>query len=231
MSRPVFLSAEWRHVVLVNYEVEPSLLLPFLPWGTELDSFAGKTYVSLVAFMFLRTRLLGVVPAVGHRDFEEVNLRFYVRRGDRRGVVFIKELVPKPLLAFIARRFYAENYVAVPMSHEVREGSSYRYVFGADALRVGSTGRLMSASEESLERFFTEHYWGYTRVAAGVTNEYEVKHPVWNLFEVSDFEMRCDAGALYGAPFGRVFAGAPASVFVADGSPVTVHWPSRLRGP
>src|SRR4051812_34316965 len=113
-AKATFLSADWRHLVLVNYEVDPALLGPFVPYGTELDFYDGKTYVSLVAFLFERTNILGWLPALFHRDFKEVNLRFYVRRrtpeGTRRGVVFIKELVPKPLLAWAARAFYGENY-------------------------------------------------------------------------------------------------------------------------
>src|SRR5579862_1976128 len=126
-SRP-FLTAEWRHLVILNYEVPPSSLLDLVPSGTELDSFEGRAFLSLVGFLFEKTRVLGV-PVPFHRRFEEVNLRFYVRRpggeGDRRGVVFVKEIVPRRAVAFLARALYGENYVALPMSHRIepeREG-------------------------------------------------------------------------------------------------------------
>src|SRR5580693_8286945 len=122
-SQRVFLSAEWRDLVMLNYEVEPSLLSRYVPPGTVLDLFQGRTYVSLVGFRFCHTKLLGCFPVPFHADFDEVNLRFYVRRKegseDRRGVVFIAEIVPKWAVAKIARLAYGENYVCLPMQHSV----------------------------------------------------------------------------------------------------------------
>src|SRR5471032_1969443 len=123
-SPPVFLTAEWRHLAMLNYEVDSKLLAPFVPHGTELDYWNGKTFVSVVGFLFQRTHVLGI-PIPFHRNFEEVNLRFYVRRkaddGGRRAVVFIKELVPRSAIAFVARKFYNENYIALPMSHWIEK--------------------------------------------------------------------------------------------------------------
>src|ERR1700733_8877671 len=117
-----FLSAEWRYLVMLNYEVDPALLSPDVPAGTNLDFYDGKTFVSVVGFMFLSTKVLGLsIPM--HRDFEEVNLRFYVYRkapdGLRRGVAFIKEIVPRRGIAAIARLRYNENYVGLPMKHRI----------------------------------------------------------------------------------------------------------------
>src|ERR1700734_3718519 len=119
----VFLSAEWRDLVMVNYEVDPKLLNDYVPPGTVLDSFDGRTYVSLVGFQFRRTSLFGALPVPFHRDFDEINLRFYVRHKegneDQRGVVFIAEIVPRWAIAKIARLAYGENYVCLPMKHRV----------------------------------------------------------------------------------------------------------------
>ena len=176
--------------------------------------------------------MMGGIPAFFHRDFEEVNLRFYVRRREggevRRGVVFIKEIVPKPLLAWTAWVFYSENYVCMPMSSEIREGSSYRYRFGMNELSVLTEPKPLPVSADSHERWITEHYWGYTRVGENRAYEYEVKHPVWNLFPVKSFELKADLPSLYGAEFAETLSRKPRSVFVADGSPVSVHWPRTL---
>src|ERR1700694_5344735 len=97
MSRnEIFLRAEWRNLAMLNYEVEPALLARFVPNGTELDRWNGKVFVSLVGFCFLKTEICRIsIPF--HRNFDEVNLRFYVRRREgneiRRGVVFIREIV------------------------------------------------------------------------------------------------------------------------------------------
>ncbi len=229
MSKPVFLSAHWRHLVLLNYEVDPEVLRPHLPMGTELDFRDGKTYFSLVAFLFEKTSLFGVIPAFFHRNFEEVNLRFYVQRteGDaiKRGVVFVKEVVPKPFLAWTAKTFYNENYVSMPMSNEIIEGSSYLYQWGDHSLGVKTDSKLIQADENSMERWITEHYWGYTKVSESKTFEYEVKHPVWSLYSVTDHSVDIDIKSLYGAEFQSAFDAGPSSAFLADGSEVSVHMP------
>ncbi|RYZ88826.1 MAG: DUF2071 domain-containing protein, partial [Proteobacteria bacterium] len=217
----------------LNYEIEPKILAPHLPYGTELDYLNGKTYVSLVAFMFYRTKALGLVPAFFHQTFEEINLRFYVIRkhGDeiRRGVVFIKEIVPKPILAYVARTFYHENYVAMKTKSRITEGTSYEYTWGENHLHVASTNEMIEALPNSPERWITEHYWGYTKISAGRTYEYQVKHPVWNLYGVRDHSLTGDMGSLYGQEFAQVFTAPPSSVFVADGSELTVHMPTLIR--
>src|SRR5436305_10870786 len=115
---PVFLTAAWHHLVMLNYEVPPALLASRVPAGTSLDFWNGKTYLSVVGFLFLQTKVLGI-PIPFHRDFEEVNLRFYLRREERRGVGFIKEIVPLRAIAAVARIVYNENYVALPMRHRI----------------------------------------------------------------------------------------------------------------
>src|SRR5882724_3365163 len=131
-TRTVFLSAEWRDLVMLNYEVDSRLLAKYVPPGTVLDSFLGKTYVSLVGFRFCRTKLFGMVAVPLHSNFDEVNLRFYVRRKEghenRRGVVFIAEMVPKRAIATMARLIYGENYVCLPMKHHICTRSEERRV-------------------------------------------------------------------------------------------------------
>src|SRR5882724_2631942 len=124
-----FLTAEWRLLAMLNYPVDAAILKPHVPPGTELDSFDGAFYISMVGFLFHRARVLGAaIP--GHQDFEEVNLRFYVRRhaadGWRRGVVFLKEIVPRYAIAAIARGLYNENYVSLPMRHQ-SDGNRVEY--------------------------------------------------------------------------------------------------------
>jgi uncharacterized protein YqjF (DUF2071 family) len=234
MAKPVFLSADWRHLCLLNYEVDPSILAPHIPFGTELDFLDGKTYLSLVAFMFYRTKAFGMIPALFHGTFEEINLRFYVLRKEggqiKRGVVFVKEIVSKPLLAWVARRFYSENYIAMPTGNLINPGKSYEYHWGQDRLKVKSNGQLSAVAKNSPERWITEHYWGYTKIGSDRTYEYEVKHPVWDLYAVESHELNANIGQLYGKEFESVFSTAPKSVFLADGSEVTVHVPTLIRG-
>ena len=236
----VFLTAEWRNLAMLNYEIEPSLLAPFVPAGTELDSWQGKTYVSIVAFLFLRTRVKGT-PIPFHQNFEEVNLRFYVRRlsheGWRRGVVFIKELVPRSAIAFIARRFYNENYVAVPMRHRLEgnpgelKSAAYFWRYGGqeNVLKLAVTGPAKPLAIGSAEEFITEHYWGYAAQSDGGCLEYEVQHPRWNVWKAKTAGFTGNAARLYGDDVALVLRHDPDSAFLADGSHVTVFKGRRIR--
>lgn len=234
--RPPFLTAQWRHLAILNYEVDPAPLSPRIPRGTELDLFAGRALVSTVGFLFLDTRLLGW-PVPFHRNFEEVNLRFYVRRraadGWRRGVVFVKELVPKRALAWVARAVYNENYVALPMRHRVESppggaggnvSAEYAWKFQGKwnrlSLRTQETAQSLVPGSE--EEFIVEHYWGYTGLRDGGTLEYRVEHPPWMVRRASEALLECDSAGLYGAAFAEGLSRAPRSAFLAEGSPVAV---------
>src|SRR6185436_143625 len=198
-----FLTAEWRSLAMLNYEVDPAVLKPHVPPGTELDSCQGVVYASMVGFLFLRTRVLGVaIP--GHQNFEEVNLRFYVRHkeadGWKRGVVFLKEIVPKRAVAVLARWLYNENYVAMPMAHRL-EGDRVEYswlnagTWSSLAVEIASEPAL--AASGSLEEFITEHYWGYTRQRDGSCLEYRVEHVPWRLWQTRRAQLSCDVANLY----------------------------------
>jgi uncharacterized protein YqjF (DUF2071 family) len=231
----VFLTAEWRDLAMVNYEIEPEALAGLVPRGTELDDFRGRTLVSLVGFRFLRTRVLGV-PVPFHRDFEELNLRFYVRRRSgeeiRRGVVFVQELVPKRAIAWVARTVYNENYVAVPMRHRItgeRDGGPRRVEYGWlqhgqwSHLRVESSAAPALPAPDSEAAFVTEHYWGYVRQRDGSTVEYRVEHPPWRVAHGGQVWLEGDLEALYGPRFAKCLSRSPVSAFLAEGSPVVVR--------
>lgn len=238
-TRRVFLSAEWRELVMLNYEVDPTLLKDFVPRGTEIDSFQGKTYVSLVGFRFLRTKLFGFLPIPFHTDFDEVNLRFYVRRREgeaiKRGVVFIREIVPKRAIAFVARVVYGENYTCHPMRHSVQtnaSGATAEYSWKSSSLwcRIGAqaSGAPILPSEASLEQFITEHYWGYAAQRSGDSIEYQVSHVPWRVWKCADATFEGDGAALYGHGMGMALRQPPDSAFIADGSAVQVMKGRRI---
>lgn len=237
-----FLTAEWRHLVMLNYRVAPELLEPYVPRGTVLDSWGGVTYASVVGFLFRRTRVLGI-PVPFHRHFEEVNLRFYVRRNEggevRRGVTFIREIVPRTAIATIARIAYNEPYVALPMRHrfgpvDAATGTYGRVEYGWksdanwNAVAVEPTGAGTPLVAGSLEEFITEHYWGYTAQRDGSTIEYRVEHPSWRVWQARTAALTGDHVRLYGASLAAAIAGPPDSAFLAEGSAISVSLPRRL---
>jgi uncharacterized protein len=238
-TKTVFLSAEWRDLVMLNYEVDPSILGKYVPSGTVLDSFHGKTYVSLVGFRFCRTKLFGSIAVPLHSDFDEVNLRFYVRRkeGDekRRGVVFIAEIVPKQGVATMARLIYGENYVCLPMKHRICTHGSQKtveYQWQVKKQWCHLTAQAMGAPElpleGSLEQFITEHYWGYSTQRSGGSLEYHVSHVPWKVWVSTAAGFEGDVSGLYGVALGRVLQCEPNSAFIADGSPVSVFKGRKL---
>lgn len=221
---------------MLNFAIDPKILQPLVPAETELDFHDGQTFVSVVGFLFLDTRLIGL-PIPLHRDFEEVNLRFYVRRKSssewRRGVVFVRELVPRRAIALVARTFYGEPYLALPMRHvlEHKEGrvfAEYQWRRGRrwETLAMTAAGEPQSAGHGSHEEFITEHYWGYTARRDG-SSEYRVEHPRWLLWQAATTKFDADVATLYGPQFVDALKAPPVSAFIADGSPIQVHQRER----
>ena len=237
-----FLTAEWRYLAFLNYEVDPVVLAPLVPAGTELDEREGRVFVSMVGFRFLKTRVCGV-PFPFHQNFDEVNLRFYVRRrlpgqeGWRRGTVFVHEIVPRWFIATTARLLYNEPYLACPMQHEVDHTDAalrteYRWRFAGrwNSLSVeaagGEPGPIVEGSEAD---FITDHFWGYNRQRNGSTMEYEVQHSRWRMWPARSHHFDCEVGALYGPGFVPFLSREPSSVFIAEGAPVSIRRGEHLR--
>ncbi len=229
-----FLTAKWHDLVMANYEVAPETLADLLPKGTTIDFHDGKCFVSLVAFMFLDTRVLGL-PIPFHINFEEVNLRFYVKRETtdetRRGVVFVKEIVPRFAIATVARVFYGEPYEAWRMSHTKTENDLSYAWWKADCvnqikIKTGENTGVPEANSHG--EFIIEHYWGYTKRGANRTDEYKVEHPKWELYAVENYEINCDFGRLYGERFSFLSDAKPHSILLAKGSPIAVYKGAKL---
>ena len=237
-----FLTAEWRYVAMLNYEIDPAVLHPHVPKGTELDSWNGKTLASMVGFLFQNTRVLGL-PIPLHRNFEEINLRFYVRRkaqdGWRRGVVFVNEIVPRPAIALVARWLYNENYVALPTGNVICraadgtrmiESVKYYWTFQkrAQFFELITRGAPIDFIDGSQEEFIAQHYWGYSSQRKGGTVEYRVEHPPWRIWQAASARLDCDVENLYGRQFVKVLAAQPSSAFLAEGSAVSVSRGVRM---
>jgi len=237
----VFLTAELHHLLMVSYVAEPEILAPLVPKGTELDDWNGKNLLSLVALSFGTIRLKGI-PIPLYRDFAEINLRLYVRakapEGWRRGVVFVREVVPRRAIAFVARWLYNENFVTCPtrsrLDHDPGSGrysALYSWQHREEWLTVGAeyAGEPAGPGTASAEEFIVEHYWGYATRRDGSTVAYRIAHPPWRVWPATGFSAEGDFAGFYGAQFGAAFAGQPSSVLVAEGSPVVDH-PAAVLG-
>jgi uncharacterized protein len=234
----IFLTAEWRYLAMLNYEVEPPQLTALVPAGTELDLWNGKAFVSLVGFRFLKTRVFGIAFPF-HCNFDEVNLRFYVRRRAgpeiRRGVVFVREIVPRRAIAIVARTFYGERYLALPMKHSIEsndKGLAVEYgwkVSGSwNSIRLATRGDSALPADGSAEQFITEHYWGDAATRDGGCVEYQVRHPQWKVWKTREAGFEGNMQELYGKELNNELQRPPDSAFLAEGSAVSVHRGTRL---
>lgn len=228
-----FLKANWTNLVLINYEIDAKILEKYIPKGTEIDSWNGKNYVSLVGFMFENVKLLGLkIPF--HTHFEEVNLRFYVKRLEnnewKRGVVFIKEIVPKFAISFVANTIYKEHYETLPMTHCITKKSKtidYAYEWKSknkwNTILIEAEKKAIEIEKNSEAEFITEHYFGYTKINENKTFEYEVKHPRWEQYNIKQFSINVDFESNYGTAFSFLKNKKPSSVFLAKGSEISVE--------
>ena len=224
---------------MANYVIDPLLLKPYLPVKTELDLYEGSCFVSLIGFMFEQTTVRGIrIPF--HINFEEVNLRFYVRFKEngiwKRGAVFIKEIVPKRAITFVANTLYNEKYITLPMKHHYRAGDN-EISLGYHWKYQGVWNKLEAVTEKepvimqpgSKEEFIAEHYWGYSRYNALTTIEYGVEHVPWRVHAVKNYTISCDFEKLYGGAFGFMNDQIPDSVFMAKGSPISILSKRKIK--
>lgn len=238
MKNNTFLTAFWHNLIFANYEIDPQILQKYLPYKTELDLFEGKCFVSVVGFDFKETAVLGVKFPF-HINFEEINLRFYVRFKDgntwKRGAVFIKEIVPKFMITFIANTLYKENY-ATHATRKFLQTTDNQMVLRYEWLNKSRWNYLEVTAENqkndiiphSEAEFITEHYWGYARSKENLTMEYEVVHPKWQIQEVVNYKIEADFVDLYGSEFSFLENAKPSSVFLADGSQVSILKGKRI---
>jgi hypothetical protein len=228
----IFLTAEWKYLAMVNYIIDPKILLPYVPKGTELDKYNENCFVSLIGFRFENTKIKGYsIPF--HTSFDEINLRFYVKRKSegqwRRGVVFIKEIVPKILISIIANSLYNENYIALKTDSELNfqdeMPTGVKYSWKVDNnwnyISISTDSNTKELIPGSEQEFISEHYWGYS-LGNGITTEYRVEHPVWSYWDSKQTQVEVDAEKLYGPEFADVISSNPHSAFLAEGSEVTV---------
>ena len=229
-----FMTARWENLIMANYAIDPEILKPYIPNGVELDLFEGKAFVSLVGFLFRKSRIFGIpIPLLG--SFEEINLRFYVKRKEgnqyKRGVVFINETVPYKPVAWLANKLYKEHYIAIPTKHRIAINQNEKEVeFQWKTLSQWNTIRVKASvfsgemERGSLQEFIFEHYFGYTKISETVSQEYKINHPRWQVNEIKEYHIDCNFKEMYGDAFAKLENMEPEAVFIAEGSDISVDW-------
>jgi uncharacterized protein len=238
-QKSIFLSASWEHLIMFNYELPPEVLIPYLPKGTALDLYKGKAYASIVGFKFNNTKVFGIQWPY-HTNFEEVNLRFYIKYFDgttwKRGVTFISELVPKHIIAYTANALYNEHYKALRMKHNIimdknllQINYDWKYKGAWNTMKVVAENEPTIIEKDSMEEFIFEHYWGYNQKNKNTIIEYGVEHERWQVYPITDSFLECNIEKLYGATFVPYLSKKPDSVYLAKGSSVVVRKPHFIK--
>ena len=228
-----FLRANWENLIMANYEIDPSVLEQYLPKGVELDFYNNKTFVSLVGFMFKKTSLFGIpIPFFG--SFEEINLRFYIRKIEnkkiKKGVVFINETVPFKIVALLANKLYKEHYISIPTKNSVviSDHKHLKYEWKINnkwnAIAVKADTNQYEITKNTIEEFIFERYFGFTKLSDTSTQEYKIHHPKWMTHKIINSHIDCDFGSMYGDSFSGLNNQKPDSIILAEGSQVSVNW-------
>lgn len=233
-----FLTATWKYLPFANYKVPREFLMPFVPQGCQLDRFRESYYISVVGLRFLDTRVLGV-PVPGHINFSEINLRFYIKAEVggkmRHGVSFIKEIVAKPVITWVANNLYNEHYQTMPVRYGLQEHGPEHHInyewrpksrwMKFNLSYAPDKKQIMPDTEE---QFILERYYGFSQHRGGTTS-YEVKHVSWHYHEVLESFVDIDFEETYGKEFGLLNELEPSSIMMAEGSRIGIGRKTRIH--
>ena len=188
-AMPWIMTQTWLDVLFAHWAVEPGLLRARVPAELELDLFDGQAWLGIVPFRMsnVAPRAIPALPKMS--AFPELNVRTYVRVGDKPGVFFFSLDATNVVAVGIAKSVFSLPYYAASMQVAADNGSirycSQRTAPGAPAAElVGSyhpAGDVFQASPGSLAYFLTERYCLYTVDDDRQTFRLEIHHPPWPL--------------------------------------------------
>lgn len=224
------LSGQWRKLIMANYSVPSSILKKYIPHGTKLSLFNGQCYATIAGFMFLDAKIKKLKIPFNH-NFEEINFRFYVENADpaaapQKGVVFIKEIINRPLIGIAARLIGGERYTIHPTRHvyETQKNNlliSYHWKQEEwFRLQVKAENRHYPFSAGSEEEFILRNHYGYTKNSNESTSKFFVEYPEWVIYPIQKYKINVDFGSLYGVEFSFLNQKVPHSVYLAEGSDI-----------
>lgn len=224
MKTNTFMTGNWEDLIISTFEVNSEILEKYLPNGIELDLYQGKALISMVAFTFSKVKFFGVkVPF--HQQFGEINFRFYVKSivDGTKGVVFIKEYAPKPIIALVANGVYNEPffYKNIGRQKEILENViSMQYNFPNGKVKAIAKNETKELEENSLEHFIVDRYIAFVKSRNTKTYQYQINHKPWEIYKSSSIEIDKNSLLLLPSEFknGKLIA----SYFV-DGSKISVE--------
>ena len=186
-SRGWVLGQTWEELLFAHWRVPAAEVRQHLPDGLEVDEHDGSAWVGVTPFRLTGLRGRGLLPIPHVSSFLELNVRTYVRAGDKPGIWFFSLDASSRIAVEVARRTYRLPYFHARMS-ATKRGDWVDY----ECSRIEESGRVFSGSyrpagavldvrPDSLEWFLTERYCLYTTAEGGALGRAEIHHEPWPL--------------------------------------------------
>lgn len=173
---------EWNNAVFLHWEVELEELNKFVPSELEIDLFGGKAWVSLVAFTMekIRPKNLPSFPPVS--DFDEINIRTYVKSNGKTGVYFLSIEGGTSLSCKVAKRISELPYRYSKMNRQKGLYESTNSEF-EDRLTLEYQIGNSKENKTELDKWLTERYALFQDTDQAI-NEFEIHHLEWPINEI-----------------------------------------------
>jgi hypothetical protein len=195
-NRPWVMTQTWHDLLFAHWPLDADLLRSKLPLAFTLDLFEGQAWLGIVPFRMSNVAPRFVPPVRRLSAFAELNVRTYVRAGDKAGVYFFSLDAASPLAVRAARLLFNLPYFSAAMRVEASAGASTAGpgpAIAYDSRRrgepgpadlaatYGPVGPVFEPRPGSLESFLTERYCLYALNHRGQPYRLEIHHPPWPL--------------------------------------------------
>src|SRR4029453_6296845 len=167
MSRsPWIMTQSWHDLLFAHWPIGARALRDRVPKPLELDQFEGQAGGSIVPFHMTNVVPRGVPSLPWVSAFPELNVRTYVRVGDRPGVYFLNLDAGSTLSVLAGRMFFPLPYFEASIKVE-RDGAQIRYDSRRNdpgrpaelSVSYMPTGSAFTPALGTLEHFLTERYF------------------------------------------------------------------------
>ena len=228
---PWLMTQTWHWLLFAHWRVDATQLRPTIAAPFELDLFDGEAWLAVVPFYMTNAAFRGTPSLPWISSFPELNVRTYVRVGDRPGVYFFSLDAGRRLAVAAARTLLNLPYYPASMTVDCRpRGLYYRSVRRGSApaafsAEYGPIGAPFSAPAGSLEHFLTERYCLYHHDRRGTPYRLEIHHAPWSL-QLADAEIATNTMA---AANHLTTSGPPALLHFALRQDVVAWAPTLLR--
>jgi uncharacterized protein len=184
---PWAMTQTWNDLLFAHWPVEVSALQALVPAAFSIDTFQSQAWLGVVPFHMTNVAPRFVPALPGISAFAELNVRTYVRVGDKPGVYFFSLDAANPLAVQTARTLLNLPYYTAAMRVDVKD-RDVRYASRRSSEPAAQfqgayrgLGDVRAPLPGTLEYFLTERYCLYAVEHGGSPYRLEIHHPPWPL--------------------------------------------------